>query len=157
MPVKTLTLHPAGISNVTYIVNGEKQNYTCSTNLCRPAVSIQWYIDGRNVTNEAKLDVLTEVDEFYKSTSTLLYTGNNSDHIKFIHCETVNTDGRNRVKSTSKEIYIQGKYIALLIKHLAGHESEILCINTKANTAWVTCVSTVLYAIHKLCMLLYFL
>lgn len=108
VPVKTLTITPTGAINVIYIVKREAQNFTCTTDLCRPAASIQWYINGRNMTNEAHQQI-TQDKEFFRSSSRLLYSGNISDHNTMIYCETFNIAGRENVKSTEKIIYVQGK------------------------------------------------
>jgi hypothetical protein len=38
-----------------------------------------------------------------------VYTGRDVDHNKVISCEAVNIEGRQKVKSTEKSLYIQCK------------------------------------------------
>jgi len=45
--VTTVTITPAGDNNVTYIIKGETQTFTCTTDSSRPASWIQWYIGDR--------------------------------------------------------------------------------------------------------------
>ena len=43
VPVTTVRITPAGDNNVIYIVEGESQTLTCTTDSSRPAAWIQWY------------------------------------------------------------------------------------------------------------------
>ena len=43
VPVTTVTITPADDSNVVYIIEGETQTFTCTTDSSRPAAWIQWY------------------------------------------------------------------------------------------------------------------
>jgi hypothetical protein len=51
--VTTVTITPAGDSNVVDLTEGETQTFTCTTDSSRPAGWIEWYIGGQNVTNQA--------------------------------------------------------------------------------------------------------
>ena len=102
----TVTITPAGDNNVVYIVEGEIQTFTCITDSSRPAAWIQWYIGGQNVTNQATPQ--QDGDKFISSSS-LVYTVRDVDHNKVIFCEAVNIEGRQKVKSTEKSLYIQCK------------------------------------------------
>ena len=110
-----MTITPAGDNNVTYIIEGETCNFTCSTDSSRPASWIQWYIGGHNVTNQATPQPPQQDGDKFISSSSLVYTGNDVDHNKVIFCEAVNIDGRKKVNSTAKSLYIQCKYIYIYI------------------------------------------
>ena len=43
VPVTPVRITPAGDNNVIYIVEGESQTFTCTTDSRRPAAWIQWY------------------------------------------------------------------------------------------------------------------
>jgi hypothetical protein len=45
VPVTTVTITPSGDNNVEYIVEGETQTLTCTTDFTRPAtwIQCQWY------------------------------------------------------------------------------------------------------------------
>jgi len=108
--VTTVTITPAGDNNVTYIIKGETQTFTCTTGSSRPSAWIQWYIGGQNVTNQATPQPPQQDGDKFISSSSLVYTGRDVDHNKVIFCEALNTDGRQKVKSTEKSLYIQCKY-----------------------------------------------
>jgi hypothetical protein len=109
VPVTTLIITPAGDSNVVDIVEGETQTFICTTDSSRPAALIQWYIEGQNVTNQATPQPPQKDGEKFISSSSLVYTGRDVDHNKFILCEAVNIEGRQKVKSTENSVYIQCK------------------------------------------------
>jgi hypothetical protein len=111
VPVTTVTITPAGDNNVVYIIEGETQTFTCTTDSSRPAAWIQWYIGGQNVTNQATTQPPQQDGDKFISFWGLVYTGRDVDHNKVIFCEAVNIEGRQQVKSTGKSIYIQCKYI----------------------------------------------
>ena len=106
----TVTITPAGYSNVVYIVEGETRTFTCSTDASRPAAWIQWYIGGQNVTNQATPQPPQQHRDKFISSSSLMYTGRDVDHNKVIFCEAVNIDGRQKFKSIETFLYIQCKY-----------------------------------------------
>jgi hypothetical protein len=115
VPVTTVTITPAGDSNVIDIIKEETQTFTCTADSIRPAAWIQWYIGGQNVTNQTTtLSPQPDGDKFISSSS-LVYTGRDVDHNKVIFCEAVNIEGRQKVKSTEKSLYIQCKLYCLLI------------------------------------------
>ena len=109
VPVTTVTITPAGDNNVVYIVEGETQTFTCTTDSSRPAACIQWYIGGQNVTNQAASQQPQQDGDKFISSSSLVYTGRDVYHNKVIFCEAVNIEGRQKVKSTEKSLYIQCK------------------------------------------------
>ena len=111
VPVTTVTITPAGDNNVVDITEGETQSFTCSTVSSRPAAWIQWYIGGQNVTNMATPQSPQQNGDMFISSSSLVYTGKDVDHNKVIFCEAVNIEGRTKVKSTEKSLYIQCKYL----------------------------------------------
>ena len=113
--MSNVTITPAGDNNVVDIIKGETQIFNCTTDSIRPAAWIQWYIGGQNVTNQATSQPPQQDGEKFISSSTLVYAGSNVDHNKVISCEAVNIDGRQKVKSTAKSLYIQCKYIYLYI------------------------------------------
>ena len=106
----TVTITPAGDNNVVDITEGETQTYTCITDSSRPAAWIQWYIGGRNVTNQATPQPQQQDGDKFNSSSSLVYTGRDGDHNKTILCEAANIDGRQEVNSTEKYLYIQCRY-----------------------------------------------
>ena len=106
----TVTITPSGDNNVVYIIAGEKQTFTCTTNYSRPAAWIQWYIGGQNVTNQATSQARQEDGDKFRASSSLVYTGRDADHNKVISCQAVNIEGRQKVNSTEKSLYIQCKY-----------------------------------------------
>jgi hypothetical protein len=110
VPVTTVSITPAGDNNVVDIVKGKTQTFTCTTGSSRPASWIQWYIGGQNVTNEAAPQPPQQNGDKFISSSSLVYTGKDVDHNNVIFCEAVNIEGRKKVKSTEKYLYIQRKY-----------------------------------------------
>ena len=110
VPVTTVTIIPAGDENVVDLTEGETQTFTCTTYSSRPAAWMQWYIDGQNVTNQATTQPPQQDGDRFISSSSLLYTGRDVDHNKVIFCDAVNIEGRQKVKSTEKSLYIQCKY-----------------------------------------------
>ena len=110
VPVTTVTITPAGYNNVVDIIEGETRTFTCTTDSCRPAAWIHWYIGGQKVTNQATLQPLQQDGDTFISSSSLVYTGSDVDHNKVIYCEAVNIEGRQKVKFTEKSLYIQCKY-----------------------------------------------
>jgi hypothetical protein len=110
-----VTITPGGDNNVVDIIEGQTQTFTCITDSCRPAAWIQWYIGGQNVTNQATPQPPQQDGDNVISSSSLVYTGRYVDHNKAIFCEAVNIEGRLKVKSTEKSLYIQCKLYCLLI------------------------------------------
>jgi hypothetical protein len=113
--VTTVTITPAGDNNVVDLTEGETQTFTCTTDSSRPAAWIQWYIGGQNVTNQVTSHPPQQYGEKFISSSSLVYTGRDVDHNTVIFCEAVNIEGRQKVKSTEKSLYIQCKLYCLLI------------------------------------------
>ena len=111
----TVTITPAGDNNVVDIVEGETQTCTCTTDSSRPVAWIQWYIGGQNVTNQATPQPPQQDGDKFISSSSLVYTGRDVDYNKVIFCEAVNIEGRQKVKSTGKYLYIECKLYCLLI------------------------------------------
>ena len=107
----TVTITPAGDNNVVYIVEGETQTFTCTTDSSRPVAWIQWYFGGQNVTNQAAPQPPQQDGDKFISSSSLVYTGRDADHNKVIFCEAVNIEGRQKVKSTEKSLHIQYRYL----------------------------------------------
>ena len=103
-----VTITPDGDNNVVDII-GETQTFTCTTDSSRPVAWIQWYIGEQNVTNQAASQPLQQDGDKFISSSILVYTGRDVDHNKVIFCEAVNIEGRQKVKSTEKSLYIQCK------------------------------------------------
>ena len=110
VPVTTVTITPAGDNNVVDIIEGETHTFTCTTDSSRPAACIEWYIGGQNVTNQGTSQTPQQDGDKFISSSSLVYTGRDVDHTKVIFCEAVNIEGRQKVKSTEKSLYIQCKY-----------------------------------------------
>jgi hypothetical protein len=109
VPVTTVAITPAGDNNVVDIVEGETQTFTCTTDSSRPAAWIQWYIGEQNVTNQATPQPPQQGGDKFISSSNMVYTGRDVDHNEVIFCEAVNIEGRQKVKSTEKSLYIQCK------------------------------------------------
>ena len=107
----TVTITPAGDNNIVDIIDGETQTFNCTTNSSRPAAWIQWYIGGQNMTNQATPQAPQQDGDKFISSSSLVYTGRDIDHNKTIFCEAVNIEGRQKVKSAEKSLYIKCKYI----------------------------------------------
>jgi hypothetical protein len=107
--VTTVTITPAGDNNVVDIIEGETQTFTCTTDSSRPAAWIQWSIGGQNVTNQATPQSPEQDEDKFISSSSLVYTGRDVDHNKVIFCEAINIEGKQKVKSTEKSLYIQCK------------------------------------------------
>ena len=103
-----MTITP-GDNSVLDIIEGETQTFTCTTDSCRPAAWIQWYIGGQNVTNQAASQQPQQDGDKFISSSSLVYTGRDVYHNKVISCEAVNIEGRQKVKSIEKSLYIQCK------------------------------------------------
>jgi hypothetical protein len=111
VPVTTVTITPAGDNNVVDIVEGKTQTFTCTTDSSRPTGWIQWYIGGLNVTNQATPHQPQQDGDKFISSSSLVYTGRDADHNQVIFCKAVNVEGRQKVKSREKSLYIQCKYL----------------------------------------------
>jgi hypothetical protein len=109
--VTTVTITPAGDNNIVDIIDAETQTFNCTTNSSRPAAWIQWYIGGQNVTNQATPQTPQQDEDKFISSSSLVYTGREVNHNKTIFCEAVNIEGRQKVKSAEKSLYIKCKYI----------------------------------------------
>ena len=92
--MSNVTLTPAGDNNVVDIIEGETHTFTCTTDPSRPAVWIQWYIGGQDVTNQTTPTSPQKDGYKFISSSSLVYTGRDVDHTKVIFCEAVNIDGR---------------------------------------------------------------
>ena len=105
-----MTVTPAGDNNVVDIIEGETQIFTCTTYSSRPSGWIQWYIGGQNVTNQATPQPPQQDGDKFISSGSLVFTGRDVDHNKVIFCEAANIEGRQKVKSTEKSVYIQCKY-----------------------------------------------
>ena len=105
-----MTITPAGDNNVVDIIEGATQIITCTTDSSRPASWIQWYIGGHNVTIQATPQPPQQDGDKSISSSSLVYTRRDADHNKVIFCEAVNIEGRQKVKSTAKSLYIQCMY-----------------------------------------------
>ena len=88
-----------------------------------PAASIQWYIGGQNVTDQATPQSPTPDGTKFISSSTLVYTGDDTDHNKSVYCEAVNIERRQPVRSTGKHIFIQCRY--------TGHVNISLVLTVK--------------------------
>lgn len=106
--MSTVTIIPASDSNVE-VEEGQTQNFTCTTSASRPVSLIQWYIGTQNVTHLAQPHTPKQNRSKLISSSTLVYTGNDSDHNKVIYCEAYNIYGRDKVNTTKKSIYILSK------------------------------------------------
>ena len=111
-----MTITPAGDNNVVYIIEGETQTFTCTTDSSRPAAWRQWYIGGQNVTHQATPQPPQQNGDKLISSGRLVYAGRDVDHNKVIFCEAVNIEGRQKAKSTEKSVYIQCKYILYVIQ-----------------------------------------
>ena len=107
----TVTITPAGDNNVVDITEGETKTFTCTADSSRPAAWIQWYIGGQNVTNQATSQPPQQDGDKFISSSKFVYTGRDVDHNKVIFCEAVNIEGRQKVNSTEKSLYIPGNYL----------------------------------------------
>jgi hypothetical protein len=110
VPVTTVIITPTGDNNVVDIIEGDTQTFTCTTDSSRPAAWIQWYIGGHNVTNQATPQPPQHNGDTFLSPSSLVYTGRDVDHNKVIFCEAVNIEGRQKIKSTEKSLYIHCEY-----------------------------------------------
>ena len=110
VPVTTVRITPGGDNNVVDIVEGQTHTFTCTTDSSRPSAWIQWYIGGQIVTNQATPQPPQQDGDKFMSSSSLMYTGRDVDHNKVIFCEAVNSEGRQKVKSTKKSLYMQCKY-----------------------------------------------
>jgi hypothetical protein len=113
--VTTVTLTPAGDNNVVDMIEGEAQTFTCTTDSSSPPAMIQWYIGGHNVTNQATPQQPQQDGDQFISSSSLVYTGRDVDHNKFIFCEAVNIEGRQKSKSSEKSIFIKCEFIYNII------------------------------------------
>ena len=103
----TVTITPAGV--VVDIIEGEIHIIACTTCSSRLAAWIQWYIERQNMNNQATPQPPQQDGNKYISSSSLVYTGRDADHSKVIFSEAVNTEGRQKVKSTEHSLYIQCK------------------------------------------------
>ena len=112
-------LSPSGMNNEITLAVGENRTFTCSTDACRPASLIKWYIGGNNKTNLAKTSITTAVSDntTYISTSTLVYTGSYDDHFQYVYCETANIDGMQAIRSSHIALLIKGKCLWVTIFH----------------------------------------
>jgi hypothetical protein len=107
--VTTVTITLAASNNIADIIDGETQAFNCTTDSSRPAAWIQWYIGDENVTSQAASQPPQQDGDKLISSSSLVYTGKDVDHSKDIFCEAVNIEGRQKVKSAEKSLYIQCK------------------------------------------------
>lgn len=110
VPVTAILFQPSGVDNVVYVEEGRTTNFTCITNPIRPRAWIQWYIGGKNVTNEAitkSIHNTGQNENTLNSSSLIVYNATDNDHNKTVYCEAVNIDGRMKIKSEEKNLYIQ--------------------------------------------------
>ena len=107
----TVTITPAGDNNIVGITDAETQTFNCTTSSSRPVAWIQWYIGGKNVTNQATPQTPEQDGDKFISSSSLVYTGRDVNHNNIIFCEAVNIEGRQKVKSAEKSLYIKCKYL----------------------------------------------
>jgi hypothetical protein len=126
--VTTVTITPAGDNNVVDIIEGETRIFNCTTDSSRPAAWIQWYIGGQNVTNQATPQPPQQDGDKFISSSSLVHTGRDVDHSNVILCEAVSIEGRQKVKSREKSLYIQCKLYCLLICSLIIIMCFPLCV-----------------------------
>ena len=61
------------------------------------------------MTNQATPQPPQQDRDKFIASGSLVYKGRDVDHNKVIVCEAVNIEGRQKVKSTEKSLYIQGK------------------------------------------------
>jgi hypothetical protein len=113
--VTTVIITPDGNNNVVDIIEGQNQTFNCTTDSSLPAAWIQWYIGDENVTNQATPQPSQEDGDKFISSSILVDTGRDVDHNKIIFCEAVNIEGRLKVKSKEKSLFILCKLYCLLI------------------------------------------
>lgn len=103
-----MTIKPTSENNIISVVEGKSHTFTCTTEFSRPAAYIQWYIGGENVTHKAQPQTPEYNGDKVKSSSKLIYSGNDSNHNKAIHCESFNIEGGIKVKSILQTIHILG-------------------------------------------------
>ncbi|VDI75884.1 Hypothetical predicted protein [Mytilus galloprovincialis] len=137
-PVTTVSITPRRDHNMIGVIVGDSQSFMCTTDSSRPAARIQWYIGGVNVTNQAKPQTPQPNGDKFISSSRLVYTGKDQDHNKTIYCESVNIEGRDKVKSTETSIYIQIPPTALTITPVA--DSNVISI-MKGGTETFNCTT----------------
>ncbi|CAC5421800.1 unnamed protein product [Mytilus coruscus] len=111
VPVTSLTITPAVTNDIINVAEGQTQTFTCTTDSCRPAAWIQWYIGTLNITNQAEAQTHQQDGEKFISSSRLVYTWRQDDHNKYIYCEAINIDGVQKIKSSKIRIYIQSDFI----------------------------------------------
>jgi hypothetical protein len=63
------------------------------------------------VTNQSTPQPPQQDGDMFISSSNLVYTGRDVDHNKGISCQAVNIEGRQKVNSTEKSLYIPGNYL----------------------------------------------
>lgn len=114
-----VSIIPAPDSRVIDIIEGDTQNFTCTTDSSRPDAWIHWYIGERNLSHLAQTSVTPHEGDKSISLSLLVYTGNDEDHKKSIYCDSTNIYGNTKVvNSTEISINIQSKYTCLVELHL---------------------------------------
>ncbi|VDI59176.1 Hypothetical predicted protein, partial [Mytilus galloprovincialis] len=106
IPPTALTITPLADNNVFGIMKGDTETLNCTTNSCRPAARIHWYIGTLNVTNHAQQQTQQLDGDKFVSSSRLVYHGKDADHNKTIYCEAVTVEGKYKVKSRIQFIYI---------------------------------------------------
>ncbi|XP_071176454.1 nephrin-like [Mytilus edulis] len=119
LAVTTVTITPRD-NTVIEVFEGETKTITCITGPSRPPARIQWYIGVQNVTNLAQTNFTNQDDKFISS-STLVYTGNDTNHEKNIFCTAVNIEGRQEVKSEKMSIYIHVPVTKVTITSTDNH------------------------------------
>ncbi|VDI34182.1 Hypothetical predicted protein, partial [Mytilus galloprovincialis] len=106
LPIKMATISPASDNNVMNVIEGDAQTFNCITDAGRPAAWIQWYIGGKNLTNQAEAQTPQQDHRMFISFSKLRYTAVTTDHKKVIFCEGINIEGRQKVNSNNMLLFI---------------------------------------------------
>ena len=73
------------------------------------------------MANQATSQPPQQDGDKFISYSSLVHTGRDVHHNKVIFCEAVNIEGRQKIKSTEKSLYIQGKLL-----HISLHPKKTL-------------------------------
>ncbi|XP_071176544.1 synaptogenesis protein syg-2-like [Mytilus edulis] len=114
LPPTALTITPLADNNIVSIMKGETETLNCTTNSCRPAARIHWYIGTLNRTTHAQQQTQQLDGDKFVSSSRIVYQGKDADHNKTIYCEAVTVEGKYKVKSRKLFIYI---FIRILKRH----------------------------------------
>lgn len=117
--VATVNLTPASILSIA----GQTMKLTCTTSYCNPPANIMWYLSSKDITNQSKPTVQTDMD-LVSTISLLQRRVDKRDNKKQVYCTARNSPGRT-VNSTLRIVSVLCKYIQFYTYKTVTQRSNI--------------------------------